>query len=84
MRSWPQGAVLTSEWLIHDMGYSKGLLQQYHRSGWIELIGKGAYWRAQIDEKGLRFQNLTPLRWPGGVYALQALSLGVVLRSVEI
>lgn len=67
---------MTSEWLIHDMGYSKGLLQQYHRSGWIELIGKGAYRRSQVDEKGLPLQNRTPLTWPGGVYALQALSLG--------
>jgi len=72
MRMWPEGAVLTSEWLIHDMGYSKGLLQQYHRSGWIELIGKGAYRRTQTDDKG----HTLPLSWPGGVYALQALSSG--------
>jgi hypothetical protein len=75
MQAWPQGAVLTSEWLIHEMGYSKGLLQQYRRSGWIELIGKGAYRRSQLNEKGLPLQNLTPLSWPGGVYALQALTL---------
>lgn len=75
IRTWPQGAVLTSEWLIHEKGYSKGLLQQYHRSGWIELIGKGAYRRAQVDKKGLPLQNLTPLSWTGGIYALQALPL---------
>jgi hypothetical protein len=71
MRTWPEGAVLTSEWLIHKKGYSKGLLQQYHRSGWIELLGKGAYRRAQVNMQGAAL----PLTWAGGVYALQALSL---------
>jgi hypothetical protein len=61
--------------LIHEKCYSKGLLQQYRRSGWIKLIGKGAYCRVQIDKNGLPLQNLTPLSWPGGLYALQALSL---------
>jgi hypothetical protein len=75
IRSWPDGAVFTSEWLIHVKGYSKGLLQQYHRSGWIELIGKGAYRRAQIDTSGMRLKNSTPLRWQGGVWALQALQI---------
>src|ERR1700733_6307423 len=75
MRSWPEGAIFTSEWLIHEKGYSKGLLQQYHRSGWIELIGKGAYRRAQLDQSGLPLRNPTPLKWQGGVWALQALPL---------
>jgi len=68
MRSWPHGAVFTSEWLIHEKGYSKGQLQQYSRSGWIELVGKGAYRRAEADNSG----NKIPLQWQGGVYALQA------------
>jgi len=71
MRTWPAGTVLTSEWLIHKEGYSKGLLQQYRRSGWIELVGKGAYRRVEMNEKG----QLVPLHWTGGVYALQSLSL---------
>jgi len=70
MRSWPPGAVFTSEWLIHEKGYSRGLLQQYRKSGWIQLVGKGAYRRVEFDENG----KLIPLHWSGGVYALQALS----------
>lgn len=66
IQTWPQGAVLTSEWLIHEKGYSKGLLQQYRRSGWIELVSKGAYSQGQ---------SRVPLKWPGGVYALQSLVL---------
>lgn len=68
MRSWPQGAVLTSHWLMSE-GYSKSLLQQYVRSGWIELVGKGAYRRVETDKTG----HKTALEWQGGVYALQAL-----------
>ncbi len=71
MKFWPQGVVLTSEWLIHEKGYSKGLLQQYSRSGWVRLVGKGAYRRVELDKNG----KPIPLHWRGGVYALQGIDL---------
>ncbi len=74
MSSWPDGAVLTSEWLAAN-GYSKSLLQQYRRSGWVVQVGKGAYQRGKFEGKGLPQQNVMSLNWQGGVYALQALSL---------
>lgn len=70
IKVWPSGAVLTSEWLIQVMKYPRGLLQQYRRSGWLELVGKGAYRRVELDKNG----GLSPLRWHGGVYALQVLT----------
>jgi hypothetical protein len=59
MRQWPRGAVVTSGWLERHGVYPQ-LAARYVASGWIESLGRGAFFRAgeQID-------------WLGGVYALQ-------------
>jgi len=66
------------------MGYSKGLLQQYNRSGWIRLIGKGAYARAETDSTGIPLKNHKDLGWQGGLYALQALNLNRAEKTAGI
>ena len=59
LASWPNGAVFTTAWL-KGRGYSRVLLNQYRKSGWLVSIGRGALARAgdQVD-------------WRGGLYALQ-------------
>ena len=75
IQSWPKDAVLTSEWIIHKMGYTKSHLQKYSRSGWIKLIGKGAYVCTGIDNQGIPLKKKQKIEWQSGVYAMQALHL---------
>ena len=42
MRSWPDGAVYTQEYLS-SLGYYHDLVRRYKKSGWIEAVGRGAY-----------------------------------------
>ena len=75
IQSWPKDAILTSEWIIHKMGYTKSHLQKYSRSGWIKLIGKGAYVCTGIDNQGIPLKKKQKIEWQSGVYAMQALRL---------
>ena len=59
MREWPKGTVGTAVWL-HRQGVSRQLTQRYVESGWLKVLGRGAFLRA-TDEPD----------WLGGVYALQ-------------
>lgn len=59
LKRWPHGVIMTSKDLSHQ-GYSRSLLHNYCRHGWLTRIGQGAYLRIN-DE----------LQWTGGVYALQ-------------
>lgn len=59
LQHWPQGTVATTRWL-KEQGVSYSLQARYKKSGWIEPLGSGAFYR-----KG------SPLTWQGGVYALQ-------------
>ncbi len=42
--AWPDGTVLTTRSLL-QRGFSRSLIQKYHRSGWIKLLHKGAFFR---------------------------------------
>jgi len=59
LQAWPRGAVVTGPFL-HEKGVYRQLVAKYLRNGWIERIGKGAYFRCgdTVD-------------WRGGLYALQ-------------
>lgn len=59
MRQWPKGAVGTASWL-QGQGVSRQLTQRYVASGWLKVLGRGAFLRAGDDPD-----------WLGGVYALQ-------------
>lgn len=56
---WPKGAVGTADWLQRQ-GVSRQLTRRYVESGWLKVLGRGAFLRA-TDEPD----------WLGGVYALQ-------------
>lgn len=43
MKSWPPDAVMTTECLVRQMGYTLSLIRRYHQSGWLNRIGRGAY-----------------------------------------
>ena len=61
MQKWPQGTVMTTDWLKRQ-GISRQSVDNYKNSGWLERIGQGAYKRKGDD-----------LSWEGGLYALQKL-----------
>lgn len=74
LSDWPSGAVATQAWL-HEHGVGPTLVQKYHRSGWLERVGHGAWKRSgdKVDWQGAVFalQQEKPLRvWPGGATAL--------------
>lgn len=69
LKMWPHGVVLSTNLLIQELGYSKGLLQQYCRSGWLRKVGVGAYSKPETDRSG----KLIELNWRGGLYGLQSL-----------
>ena len=60
LTKWPQGVVLTSQWLKEN-GYYKQLVKLYCDNEWIKRLGKGAYVRLN--------DNIT---WFGAVKALQS------------
>jgi len=61
LQKWPQGTVITTDWLKRQ-GISRQSVDNYKNSGWLERIGQGAYKRKGDD-----------LSWEGGLYALQKL-----------
>ncbi len=67
LQTWPRGTVVTAPFL-HEQGVYRQLVAKYLRNGWIERIGKGAYFRCgdTVD-------------WHGGLYALQT-QLGMTVH----
>ena len=57
----PEGAVAPLTWL-QEQGYSRQLVSGYVKSGWLEALGAGGYYRPG-----------TLLEWEGIVYSLQSL-----------
>ncbi len=59
LQIWPNGTVALSSWL-KEQEISTQLQERYHKSGWIEPIGRGAFKRTGDN-----------ISWRGGLYAIQ-------------
>lgn len=59
LSNWSPNTVATSNWLL-GQGISPQLAKKYVASGWIAVVGQGAF--RKLDEA---------ISWPSGVYALQ-------------
>ncbi|NQV16705.1 type IV toxin-antitoxin system AbiEi family antitoxin [bacterium] len=57
--SWPSGLVYTQKHL-QKLGYDSQLVHRYIKSGWIEVVGAGAYMKANDN-----------ISWRGGLSAIQ-------------
>lgn len=64
---WPRGTARTASYL-KSLGYSRGLLLRYRKSGWIQSFGRGAY--ILFGDK---------VEWAGAIEALQN-QLGLVVH----
>jgi hypothetical protein len=59
LTDWSRGTVAVQSWLS-DRGVYRQLVEVYHKTGWLNRIGRGAFTR--MDDR---------VDWTGGLYAIQ-------------
>ena len=68
LQKWPRGAVATASWL-EQQGVYRQLSRRYAASGWLQILGHGAF-----------FRSGETVDWLGGLYALQR-QLGLAVHA---